>query len=253
MEKIIRFIDQILNFLILSCFLIIALYGMYGIWDNSHINQQGDATQYKTYKPSSEDNLSFEDLVDLNKEVIGWLVVNKTNIDYPVLQSDNNSKYVNTDVYGKFSLAGSIFLDYKNNKNFSDMNNILYGHHMEKDMMFGEIDSFAQKDYFDKHTKGKLFYDNQWHKIEFFAFLCMDAYDDIIYNTFLNWEQDGDTYLNYIKENAINYREISAEKKRFLTLSTCNSDSTNGRYILIGYIKDGYGTGGKDSKCVQQK
>ena len=201
------------------------------------MNQQANASQYKTYKPSSKDNMSFEDLVKLNKDVFGWLTVSGTHIDYPLLQADNNSKYVNTNVYGEFSLSGSIFLDYKNDKNFSDMNNILYGHHMEKDMMFGEIDSFEKKEYFNKHRKGKVFYNNQWHEVEFFAFLRTDAYDDVIYNTSLTWETDGQRYLKYIQKKAINYKSISSGEKTFLTLSTCNSDSTNGRYILTGYIK----------------
>ena len=238
MKKIIKVADQFLNWLIFLSFFLVVLYGVYGIWDTEHMNQQADSSQYKTYKPSSSDYESFEDLVKQNPEVFGWLTIEGTNIDYPLLQADNNSKYVNTDVYGNFSLSGSIFLDYKNEKNFTDMNNILYGHHMQKGKMFGQLDQFEDKEYFEKHKTGKLFFNDQWHEVEFFAFLCTDAYDDMIYDTLLRWETDGQRYLEYIQNKAINYREISSGEKTFLTLSTCNSDSTNGRYILIGYIKD---------------
>lgn len=202
------------------------------------MNQLADSSQYETYKPTSKDVASFEDLVKQNPEVFGWLTVKGTKIDYPLLQADNNSKYVNTDVYGNFSLSGSIFLDYKNEKDFTNMNNILYGHHMQKGKMFGQLDLFKNKKYFEKHKTGKLFFNNQWHKVEFFAFLHTDAYDDIIYNTSLQWQADGQRYLEYVQKKSIHFREISKGEKNFLTLSTCNLNSTNGRYILIGYIKN---------------
>ena len=109
---------------------------------------------------------------------------------------------------------------------------------MQNGKMFGQLERFEDKKYFKKHKTGKLFFNDQWHKVEFFAFLCADAYDDMIYDTLLRWETDGQRYLEYIQNKAINYREISSGEKTFLTLSTCNSDSTNARYILIGYIKD---------------
>lgn len=157
MEKIIKVFDQFLNLLIFLTFFLVALYGIYGIWDTEHMNQLADSSQYKTYKPTSKDVASFEDLVNQNPEVFGWLTVKGTKIDYPLLQADNNSKYVNTDVYGNFSLSGSIFLDYKNEKDFTNMNNILYGHHMQKGKMFGQLDLFKNKKYFEKHKTGKLF------------------------------------------------------------------------------------------------
>lgn len=237
MKKGIKVVDQCLNLLIFLTFFLVTLYGIYGIWDTNHVNQLADSSQYQTYKPTSLHSESFEDLVKQNPEVFGWLTVEGTNIDYPLLQADNNSKYVNTDVYGEFSLSGSIFLDYKNKKDFTDMNNILYGHHMAKGKMFGQLGLFKDKKYFDKHKTGKLFFNGQWHKVEFFSFLSTDAYDDMIYDTLLQWDTDGQRYLEYIQKKSTNYRKISNGEKTFLTLSTCNSDSTNGRYILIGYIK----------------
>lgn len=109
---------------------------------------------------------------------------------------------------------------------------------MEKGKMFGQLDLFENKKYFKNHKTGKLFFNDQWHKVDFFAFLYTDAYDDMIYDTLLRWETDGQRYLEYIQEKSINYREISSGEKTFLTLSTCNSNSTNGRYILIGCIKN---------------
>ncbi len=68
-----------------------------------------------------------------------------THIDYPITQTDNNEKYVNTGADGEFSLAGSIFLDYQNSQAFTDFNSILYGHHMEKGAMFGDLENFQDE------------------------------------------------------------------------------------------------------------
>ena len=119
-KKIIRIADKTVNWLIVLCFMPLLLYGLYGLWDSKQINQQADASLYETYKPNSKDFISFAELQKKNPEVIGWITVDGTQIDYPLVQGEDNSKYVNTDPLGGFSLSGSIFLDYNNQKNFFD-------------------------------------------------------------------------------------------------------------------------------------
>ncbi len=237
-RKIIQIVDKIINLLLILCFLPILCYGIYVLWDSQQINQQADVSLYKPYRPTTEENLSFAELQKRNPEVFGWVTVKDTHIDYPLVQAENNSKYINTDVLGEFSLSGSIFLDCRNQKNFSDFNHILYGHHMEKDAMFGELEYYEQPSYFEKHLQGSLYYENTWHKVEFFAFLHADAYDTMLYNTSLQ-KEDMKTYLDYIKKHAINYKELPlGTEERFVTLSTCTSASTNGRHLLIGRITE---------------
>lgn len=233
-RRMIQILDRILSSLIILCFFPVLLYGIYGIWDSNHICQQADSSLYQTYKPTAEDHVSFAELRKINPEVFGWLTVEDTHIDYPLVQADDNSKYVNTDVRGKFSLSGSIFLNCHNKKDFSDMNNVIYGHHMAKDAMFGELEYFQQSSYFDEHSYGKLYYDGQWHKIEFFAFLHADAYDSVLYDTGVS---DASIYLDYVQQQAMYLKKVSFhEEERYVTLSTCTSDSTNGRHLLIGRI-----------------
>ena len=238
-KKIIRIVDSIVNWLIIACFLPLLLYGIYGLWDANQIDKQADASLYQTYKPEANDSLSFAELQTKNPNVFGWLSINNTHIDYPLVQGEDNSEYVNTDVLGEFSLSGSIFLDFRNEKSFTDMNSIIYGHHMAKDTMFGELENYQDPAYFKKHLQGKLYFDNKWHKVEFFAFLHSDAYNDILYNTDLHRVSDVSMYLNYVKQHAINFKNIHfQEDERFVVLSTCTSDSTNGRHLLIGKIME---------------
>ena len=92
-------------------------------------------------------------------------------------RASDNDKYVNTDAEGKYSLAGSIFLDYRNQKDFTDFNSILYGHHMADHAMFGDLADFKNRTFFDAHPSGNLYYGGSNHKVDFFAFLEADAYD----------------------------------------------------------------------------
>lgn len=236
-NNIIQIVDCFVNGIIFFMFFPILVYGIYTMWDSNHIYQQANASIYETYKPTSSDVLSFEELQKNNPEVFGWLMIDNTHIDYPLVQAEDNYKYVNTDVLGKFSLSGSIFLDCNNKKNFSDFNNIIYGHHMEKDTMFGEVEYFSKPSYFEEHSYGKLYYEDQWHKVEFFAFVHADAYDNVLYNTRLKNATAVQMYLDYVKKHAEYFKEVLFNKEeRFVTLSTCTSESTNGRHLLIGRI-----------------
>lgn len=233
----IRILDCLVNIVISLCLLLLLFYGVYAIWDSNQMYQQAESAQFETYKPASEDTLSFEALKKINPEVFGWLKIKGTNIDYPLVQSSNNSKYVNTDVKGEFSLSGSIFLDSRNQKSFRDINSIIYGHNMEKKVMFGELKEFEKKIFFESHKYGELFYDDTWHKVEFFAFLHVDAYDPVIYDIGLQGADNSRRYLEYIAQKAIRFRPISFQSEdHFVILSTCTSISTNGRHVLVGRI-----------------
>lgn len=236
LRKCIQIADHMVNLVVTVFYVILLLYGIYGLWDTAQVNKQAEESHYQTYKPTDE--LSFAELQKINPEVFGWLTIEDTHIDYPLVQGTDNSKYVNTDAKGEFSLSGSLFLDYQNKKDFSDRNNIIYGHHMEKHLMFGELELFREEDFFDSHRYGKLYYDGSWHDIEFFAFLHTDAYNSILYDTKMDVDEQQD-YLNYVKNHAQIYREHSyREEDRYVMLSTCTSSSTNGRHVLIGYIKE---------------
>lgn len=227
--------DRMLNCIIGLIGLLLLLYGSYALWDTYQIYENASSESYSIYNPQKQE--SFEELVRINPEVIGWLTVKNTNINYPLTQAEDNSKYVNTDAKGNSSLAGSLFLDCRNQSDFSDFNNIIYGHHMEKRKMFGELEYFAKETYFQKHRWGNLYYAGEDHKIEFFAFLETDAYDSMIYNPEVSDEEEKSELLEYIKQHALQKRECSVTTVDCLVvLSTCASGETNGRQILIGKI-----------------
>lgn len=238
-RKIIRRIDSVIDTIMLSFFLLFLIFSIYALWDTNQIYQAGDSAQYETYKPVGDDSLSFEELKKLNPDVFGWITVYGTHIDYPMVQTVDNDKYVNTNVMGEYSLVGSIFLDYRNKKDFSDYNSILYGHHMDADAMFGEIGNFSKEDYFKKHKYGNLYFDGKDHGLEFFAFLEQDAYSFDFFKPAIEGTEAQQEYLQLLLENAEHKRDIDLKPDdHIVLLYTCTSFSTNGRHVLVGRITD---------------
>ena len=142
-------------------FLVVAgAYSAYALWDNSQVyaaadNVQAELLQFKP-KAGADNGASFEELLGINPDVCAWVTLDNTAIDYPVVQGEDNFTYVNTDVYGDFSLAGSIFLDVNCDKNFTDPYSLLYGHHMEESKMFGDLQglyTFAQENALNLNTE----------------------------------------------------------------------------------------------------
>ena len=123
-------------------------------------------------KPA-EDSPSFEELLAINPDFKGWVTLDGTNIDHPILQGKTNLSYINTDVYGNFSLAGSVFLDSRNNGNFEDTYSLLYGHHMENSKMFGDLDLYKEERFFRENQTGKLILPDRIYKLEIFASLIV--------------------------------------------------------------------------------
>ncbi|HIU77267.1 MAG TPA: class B sortase [Candidatus Pelethocola excrementipullorum] len=238
-KRIIRWVDSMVNLIMVILFLMLAAYGIYAIWDSEQIYQGADPVQYDKYKPTKEDALSFEELRGINPEVFGWLTVYGTNIDYPLVQAEDNETYVNTTVTGEYRLSGSIFLDCRNSNYFSDFNSIIFGHHMEKRAMFGEIGEFLEETYFDSHPYGRLYYEGEERGIEFFAFLEADAYDQKVYLPGVSGDEEKSVYLQNLLSTARYTREIPVSTSdHIVLLSTCSSGSTNGRHILAGKITD---------------
>ncbi|MBC5648050.1 class B sortase [Christensenella tenuis] len=238
-KKAVKIVDSIVNWMVLVAILLLVATACYAMWDSNLVYAEADAKQYEVYKPAEEDTASFEELRDINREVFGWLTVYETKIDYPVVQGADNMKYVNTNARGEYSLSGAIFLDSGNRQDFADFNSILYGHHMEKQAMFGELGNFAEESFFLNHPHGNLFYEGKDHGLEFFAFVHTDVYDALTFTSNIQGEEAQRDYLDMLLTQAIHTREVDVDiQDRIVLLSTCSLDTTNGRDILAAKISD---------------
>lgn len=236
-KGVIKTVDFILDLFVILVVLIMTSLGVYSIWDTNQIYTSVDTAQYETYKPAAdEDNsASLSELQEINPDVLGWITIYGTGIDYPLLQGEDNNKYMNATATGEFALGGSIFLSAGNASDFSDFNSIIYGHHMERSQMFGDIDKFEDSTFFDSHRYGNLYYGGANHGLDIFAMVDADAYDFRLYTEKV---ADKEMYLPYLNSVAKYWREESAPTTddHIVMLSTCSEESTNGRYVLFGKI-----------------
>jgi len=238
-RKLIWFIDDTVNFAVLVVLMVILAYGCYSLWDARQIYHAASSTQYEIYKPDEKDTRSFSQLRSINPDVFGWLTVYGTGIDYPLLQGEDNWEYLNKAADGSQSLSGAIFLDSENSTDFTDYNNLIHGHHMDQSAMFGDITEFEDAEFFDEHMYGNLFINGRNHGIIFFAYIVADAYDDDIFVGPIEGAGKQQEYLKMLQLKAMNVRDAKqADAKQILLLSTCSSDMTNGRSVLVGYISD---------------
>ncbi len=234
--------NQILNSIVMVVVLFLFLYGGYSLWD-TYMSAKGAflSDELLSYKPQPGEgkNPSLKDLMAVNPDVVGWITIKGTHIDYPVVRGKNDMEYINKDVYGEFSLSGSVFLSCMNKKDFSDSYNLLYGHHMANGGMFGDVVSFTEKSYFDKHKTGELYLSDKTMRIDLFACMKTSASDSKVYKP-QNISKNAESFksfLDYIREAAVCYRDSGRQDTaQIIGLSTCSETVTNGRVILFGRL-----------------
>ena len=233
--------NRILSIMAGILILLMLSYGVYSLWDTYKIyaNSFADEELLK-FRPTDdgEDNPTLKDLKKLNPDVKAWIQVPKTNIDYPVVQGQDDMEYINKNVYGEFELSGAIFLSCLNKDDFSDPYNLVYGHNMQNGGMFADVVDFTNKEYFETHQKGKLYLTDATRKIRFFACMKVTAADAKIYHPDGYRKENLKDLLDYIQANAVQYRDVNvADENSLIALSTCSEAETNGRVVLIGKLE----------------
>ena len=233
--------NRILSIMAGILILLMLSYGMYSLWDTYKIyaNSFVDEELLK-FRPTDdgEDNPTLKDLKKLNPDVKAWIQVPKTNIDYPVVQGQDDMEYINKNVYGEFELSGAIFLSCLHKDDFSDPYNLVYGHNMKNGGMFADVADFTNKEYFETHQKGKLYLTDATRKIRFFACMKVTAADAKIYHPDGYRKDNLKDLLDYIQANAVQYRDVNvADENSLIALSTCSEAETNGRVVLIGKLE----------------
>lgn len=230
-KKIIRLIDGLIDKSILLVCIVLFLLGSYGLYDSYMVYQQATDNSILKYKPGYEADDETDKKITGN--MVAWLTVDDTNIDYPVMQGEDNNEYLNKDPFGDYALSGSIFLDSRNDPEFKDYYSLIYGHHMEHGMMFGAIDEYLNEDYFNSHRTGSLVVGKKTYKIRIFAVLECEATEESIFAS-----TENDNTLNYIKQHALFLDDTALPKdnEKLLGLSTCKYPDTVDRTLIFGAL-----------------
>lgn len=177
-----------------------------------------------------------EELIKRNENYKMWIEVPNTNINYPVVQGEDNDFYLNHDFNKKKSSSGAIFIDYKNNID-KDKNIIIYGHNMKNKSMFQNLMKFKDEEFWKENNKIILTIDGKTYEYEIFSSYISNA-KDIDLKT--NFEND-DEYLKYIddiRKKSIFHRDMNIKSNdRIITLSTCSYEKDDARMIIHGELK----------------
>ena len=198
----------------------ICIYAIYDFWC---CIKQSESGEYVTIAASADFDWA------ANSNVIAIISIDDTTIHYPIVQWRDNKYYLARNERNEYSVAGSIFLDYRNSKDFGDNYNIIYGHRMSAGQMFSDIAKFEEGEFFDVHKKATILRADEEIDTEIIAFLRVGVNSSLYRSESRRLRPDN---LQDIKSEAIQYRENN-EVGRIFALSTCNKKSKSLRDVLV--------------------
>ena len=181
-------------------------------------------------------DIDFEALKAIGHDSAAWLYSPGTEIDYPVMRSDDYNYYLSRLPDGTYNANGSLFIDFNNDPEFGDSLTVIYGHNMKSRSMFGSLTDYKSQKYFDEHRYMYLYTEQGDYRI------------DIIYGFVIGagkWREQAFMYkenlealLSYASHNTT-FESVTKyrEGDRVVALSTCSYDFDGARYVVLGILR----------------
>ncbi len=212
--------------------------------DNTNTDNDGDNTGESTdskdntteTKPKDPDpesiNVDFDGLKARNPDVVGFVYSANTTLQLPIVQTaeEGGEYYLYRDIDGKDNKNGTVFLDSRCNSGFTSQNNLIYGHNMKTGLMFASLMNYKSQSYYEAHPYFYLYTPNQTYKVNLFAG-CIVEHDADVYSTTLS-----ESYLQECINNSTFKSGAGVPTGNILTLSTCDYDFDNARYVVMGEL-----------------
>jgi len=168
------------------------------------------------------------ELKKINNETIGWLKVNNTDVDYPIVKHSDNDYYLNHSFSKKTNINGWLFADYRNSINPLDANTIIYGHN-DGNIMFGSLKKVLNKDWYTNTNNQIITFDTETNtsKWKIFSIYTTPVTSEYLLTNFDSTESHSKFLNNLISKSIYNFNNPVTINDKILTLSTCyeNSDS----------------------------
>ena len=182
-------------------------------------------------------NIKLTSNIDNNKKetvksnIIGKIIIPSTNINYYILQSNDNTYYLNHNYKDEEDIKGSIFLDYRNNIN--DKKLIIYGHNSKDSYApFKELSNYLNKDYYNTHKNIIIELNNKKYNYEIFSILITNK-DDISHTRISFNNKEYKEYINYLKNNSIYATDsVASSDNKIIMIQTCNYSPDN-TFLLV--------------------
>ena len=186
--------------------------------------------------------LAAVDLVGLKQQytdIVGWIFFEDGLISYPVVQAEDNDKYLHTTYNGKDSKSGSIYVDAAHSGDFSDTHTIIYGHNMKNLSMFGRLKHYkTQAGYYLEHQYFQIFCGDEILRYQIFAYRDVEV-DNIIYQE--NYTSGRVLSYELLRKSYVNPKLKIEDDDRIITLSTCTADDAH-RFIVSAVLVERYNT-----------
>ena len=171
----------------------------------------------------------------INPDFIGWLNIRDTDIDFAFAQSGDNDYYLYKDINREYSISGTVFLDYRCQKDFTSQVSILYGHHMKKAAKFSYLDAFESAGYLREHEDLCILLTDRLIRARVFAYAVVPHNSSAAFNTV----NDAATLVSYLREHARVFEDPGFETgDQIILLATCNYEYENARAILAACVKN---------------
>lgn len=182
----------------------------------------------------------YKNLLNKNKKLIGWLKIDDTNIDYPVMQTSDNEYYQDHNLNQEYDKNGSIFMDKDCDVLKPSTNYILYGHHMKNGSMFGKLDLYSSEKYCSEHPyiQFDTIYEKGLYQVMYVFRSRVYSEEEIVfkYYQFIDAlsEQEFDSYMQEMAAMSLYDTGVTAQYgNQLLTLSTCDYQEKNGRFVVV--------------------
>lgn len=209
--------------------------------DNTDILSEVKIDPTQVTEEKTEKMLKLEELQKENNEIIGWLEIEGTNINYPVLQTNDNSFYLSHNYKKEKATGGSLFLDKDFDLVNGSSNYLIYGHRNTKGLMFEDLMKYAKEDFYKEHTKIKFTTNKEDSVYEIMSVFYSRVYYKSEKNVFryyyfvnANNEQEYNDFVNNAKKSSIYNTGVNANYgDQLLTLSTCEYSQEDGRFVVV--------------------
>lgn len=180
--------------------------------------------------------VDFEKLKEQNEDIVGWIYCEGTKINYPIVQGESNQDYLYRTHTGERNSNGSIFLDFRNLDDFSDFNNIIYGHNMGNGAMFGTLKRFWDQTYYEEHPVMWILTPEKAFRVDLIAGMVTPS-DSETYELFSYIEDLHERVKYALSKSTFDAGEIDLEQiNQIVTLSTCSYEYATARYVVIGNL-----------------
>lgn len=219
--------------------LAVGSYSLYVIVEQVRDYMKSDET-YKNIEEVYNDTRSFESLQALNEDFVGWITIDGTKVNYPIVQTNNNDYYLTHNFLKEPDFAGSIFMDFRIEDVAAAKNLILYGHNMKNQSMFGSLKRYLDEEYFEKHKVIRTYYKDRtytWEIVSAYStaqlqWMEAEFHDENVFASFLEMIQERSFFSSNVELH---------ENHRILTLATCTKDDDK-RFVVHAILTSEEGT-----------